>query len=114
MENYSRVLDNPQHINRPKNAIQRVSGYDITNNMQGHIKYSKLGTRYVVFVYKEIEARGGTYDKKVKVRKLGKILLALEVDIQKEQINIATANECPTDDMINKETYFPKCHLLLK
>ena len=109
LEKYSTHLSNPSHQHRPENAMQRVTGYDTTPDMQGHVQYTKLGTRHISFVREEILARGGIFEAKDKIRKLGKILLTLETVIQKREIREKTGNECPNDEMLNTKTYRPKC-----
>ena len=66
--------------------MQRTTGYDTTTDMQEHVQYTKLGTRHISFVHEEIQARGGTYNVQDKIRKLTKILLALQTEIQKNEI----------------------------
>ena len=102
-------LNDNQHQDRQDNVMQRATGYDITTDMQGHVQYTKLGTRDISFVCKEIHARGGTFNEQDKIRKLAKILLALETEIQKKEIQDKTENECPSNEMLNTKTYHPKC-----
>ena len=89
--------------------MQQVTGYDITTDMQGHVQYTKLGTRHIPFVREEIHAREGIFNEKDKIKKLAKILLALETEIQKKEIQDKTGNEYPSDEMLNTKTYRPKC-----
>ena len=80
---------------------------DNTFHMLGQIQYTKLGTRHVQFVQEEMNAQGGTYPPKDGIRKLGKILLALELIIQKIRIRETTGNKQPDDSMLNMKTYLP-------
>ena len=90
--------------------MQRTTRYDTTVDMQGHVQYTKLGTQYISFVHKEILARSGTYNEQDKIRKLTRTLLALETEIQKK-IKERTGNKCPSNEMLNTKTFYPKCHL---
>lgn len=109
--NYTLHLNDPQRKQKQDNAMQRKTGYDTTVEMQGHVQYTKLGTRHIPFVCEEILARGGTYDPQDKIRKLTRTLLELETKIQKKQIEERTGNKCPSDDMLNMKTFCPQCHL---
>ena len=89
--------------------MQQVTGYDTTPDMQGHVQCTKLGTRHISFVPEEILACRGTFKAKIKIRKLGKILLTLETVIQKRKKREKTGNEYPNGEMLNTKTYCPKC-----
>ena len=103
------ILNDPNHQDKAENAMQRVTGHDATQHMLGRVQYTKLGTRHLPLVREEIAARGGTYEKKEGIRKLGKTLLALEVIIQKREIREKTGNNEPDDSLINTKTYLPLC-----
>ena len=91
--------------------MQRTTGYDTTFEMQGHVQYTKLGTRHISFVREEILVRSGTYNPQEKIRKLTKTLLDLETDSQKKEIEQRTGNKCPSEEMLNMKTFRPQCRV---
>jgi hypothetical protein len=88
--------------------MQRQRGIDTTYNMWGEIPYGRLGTRHISFVQDEIVVRGGSYDKKEGIRKLGKILLQLELTAQKNILKEKTGHEAE-DSECNEKSYLPQC-----
>ena len=111
LTNYTLHLNDHQRQQKQENAMQRTTGYDTTFKMQGHVQYSKLGTRHISFVCKEILVRSGTYNLQEKIRKLTRTLLDLETEIQKKEIEERTGNKCPSNNMLNTKTFCPQCRL---
>ena len=111
LTNYTLHLNDPQRQQKQENAMQRTTGYDTTVEMQGHVQYTKLGTRHISFVCQEILECSGTYNPQEKIRKLTRTLLELETEIQRKQIKERTKNKCPSDKMLKMKTFCPQCHL---
>ena len=107
LETYSTILNSNQQETQ-ENAMQRQRGIDTTYNMRGEIPYGRLGTRHISFVQDEIVVRGGSYDKKEGIRKLGKILLQLELTAQKNILKEKTGHEAE-DSECNEKSYLPQC-----
>ena len=61
--------------------------------MKGKITYSKLGTKHVSLVQKEIVFRGHTFDVKEGIRKLAKQLKTINLERQRKHLIHTTGNE---------------------
>ena len=64
----------------PNNATVSETGFNATDHMHGKFPYGKLPTVHLPHVRAEILRCGGEVDPKMKIRKLGKCLLALEIE----------------------------------
>lgn len=65
------------------NAAANLSGFNMTEHMEGMIPYSTRRTKYLQLVCDQILIFDGFYDEKTKIRALGKQLLELELKNQK-------------------------------
>ena len=106
LTSYSITMQSP--ITTPNNAIVNTTGFDVTDHMQGRFPYGKLLTTHIPLVRAEIIHRGGDVDPKMKIRTLGKCLLALDLERQRLTYRETTGRDARDEDL-NKSTFESHC-----
>ena len=103
---HSKTMQTP--ITTPNNAIVNTTGFDVTDHMQGRFPYGKLLTTHIPLVRAEIIHRGGDVDPKMKIRALGKCLLALDLERQRLTYREMTGIDARDQDL-NRSAFEPSC-----
>ena len=106
LTSYSRSLASP--IPTPNNAVANATGIDTTDHMLGRFPYGKLRIVHIHLVRVEINHRGGEFDDKMKIRVLGKLLLELELKVQRITYKARTGKDARDEDL-NTSTFEPVC-----
>ena len=97
-------------VNRkPKNAIQKQTGFDITNRMRGEVPYSSLRIMYVGFIREELTFRGAEFDSNWSIKKLSEQLMKYDLEVQKQDIFETTGCKNPKTSELNTKTFLPLC-----
>ena len=99
-----KTLSNPSSI--PNNATVNASGFDVTDHMLQRFSYGKLGIVYLNLVWSDIIHRGGVVDPKMKVRKTGKCLLKLDLELQRKTYK-ETAGKDARDENLKSVSFEP-------
>ena len=74
-------------VNRkPKNAIQKQTGFDITNHMRGKVPYSSLRFVHMGFICEELTFQEAEFDSNWSIKKLSKQLMKYDLEVQKQDI----------------------------
>ena len=94
--------------NKPLNAIQRMSGIEITPHARREIKYTKCLTKHIDLLRAELIFRGVTFNEKAKVMELKRLLKKDNTDRQRAAILQKTNVPARDDDL--DFTYFKPLH----
>ena len=92
----------------PNNATVNETGFNVTDHMRGRFPYGKLLTVHIPLIQAEIFHRGGEPNPKMKIRKLGKCLLELEIANQRKTYKERTGTDARDEDL-NTTTFKPCC-----
>ena len=97
-------------IQKPKNAIQKQTGFDITNRMRGEVPYSSLRIVYIGFICEELTIRGAEFDSNWSIKKLSEQLMKYDLEVQKLEILETTGCKNPKMSKLNSKTFLPLCN----
>lgn len=104
LTSYAKTMMFP--IALPNNATRNTTGIDIMDHILGRSPFVKLGSFLLHLVGEEIIHRGGEVYPKMRVRQLGKRLLKMELERQRQTYKERT-NEDSKYDYLKSNTFKP-------
>ena len=114
LTSYAKIMDS--QIPTPNNATVSKTGFNGADHMHGRFPHGKLPTVHLPHVRAEILHGGGEFDPKMKIRKLGKCLLALEINqskTYKERSDIDSRDKDPNTTTFKQWCGTPEPNALL-
>ena len=106
LTSYNKTMNS--QVPMPNNATVNETGFNVTDHMRGRFPYCKLLTIHIPLIQAEICHCGCEPDPKMKIRKLGKCLLELEIANQRKTYKERTGTDVRDEDL-NTTTFKPCC-----